>query len=257
MTYPFQPIPHKEYPNTFLENTAVSFISEKWDGKFKDSFTKLYTGFVERFFGLKKEVQQFKEKQKMSVTALENDITFTFTPDKSYLRVGRKKYHTFVSSIIPELLPLKAFVFGVMEMESIENLMIRKLNIFPIQADSIEEVQENTLDIYKFIYKPELLDVVEKIEVPQDAPWILDFRKGKFTNHEDEITIRIGIAQSKSNENTYNVILDSSARCAKPHTIEEGTIDRILLRLNDQLFDSYHWCVSSEIIQLMEKAEEK
>ena len=253
MAYPFQTIPHKEYPNTFLKNTAVTLISGKWNGEFNDKFANLYPSFVERFFGLKKDAQQFKEKQEMSVTAPEDEITYTFRPDKANLRVGRKKYHTFVDNIISELLPLKVFMFGVMERESIENLMVRKLNIFPIQADSVEEVKENVLDIYKYIFKPELLKEVALANAPQDASWILDFRKGMFSNSDDEVTVRIGVAKAQGFEKTFNVILDLSARCAYSSRIGEGAVDRILLRLNDQLFNAYHWCVSNEIIQLMEK----
>lgn len=255
MAYPFQTIPHKEYPNTFLENTAVTLISRKWNGEFNDNFANLYSSFVERFFGLKKDAQQFKEKQEVSMTAPEDEVTFTFRPDKANLRVGRKKYHMFVDNIIPELLPLKAFMFGVMERESIENLMVRKLNIFPIQADSVEEVKENVLDIYKFIFKPELLKEVSLVNAPQNAPWILDFRKGVFSNNDDEVTIRVGIARAQGYEKTFNVVLDSSSRCANSSEIGEGAVDRILLRLNDQLFNAYHWCVGNEIIQLMEKED--
>lgn len=253
MAYPFQTIPHKEYPNTFLENTAVTLISRKWNGEFNDNFTILYPKFVERFFGLKKDAQQFKEKQEVSMTAPEDEVTFTFRPDKANLRVGRKKYHTFVDNIIPELLPLKVFMFGVMERESIENVMVRKLNIFPIQADSVEEVKENTLEIYKYIYNPELLSALSNEEPPHDASWILDFRRGIFSNSENEVTVRIGIARAQGYEKTFNVVLDSSARCVNPSEIGEGAVDRILLRLNDQLFNAYHWCVGNEIIQLMEK----
>ena len=187
------------------------------------------------------------------MTAPEDEITFTFRPDKANLRVGRKKYHTFVDNIIPELLPLKDYMFGVMERESIENLMVRKLNIFPIQADSVEEVKENTLEIYKYIYNPELLSALSNEEPPHDASWILDFRRGIFSNSENEVTVRIGIARAQGYEKTFNVVLDSSARCVNPSEIGEGAVDRILLRLNDQLFNAYHWCVGNEIIQLMEK----
>ncbi|MDE7455993.1 MAG: hypothetical protein K2M96_04715 [Prevotella sp.] len=255
MAYPFQTIPHKEYPNTFLENTAVTLISRKWNGEFNDNFTNLYPKFVERFFGLKKDAQLFKETQEVSMTAPEDEITFTFRPDKANLRVGRKKYHTFVDNIIPELLPLKDFMFGVMERESIENVMVRKLNIFPIQADSVEEVKENTLEIYKYIYNIDLLGAgaLSNEDLSHDAPWILDFRKGLFSNSENEVTIRIAIARAQGYEKTFNVVLDSSARCVNPSEIGEGAVDRILLKLNDQLFDAYHWCVGNEIIQLMEK----
>lgn len=253
MAFPFDTIPHKEYPNTFLENTTVSLFSKKWDGVFKDSFEVFYPQFVDRFFGLKKTAQEFKDKPEMSVTAPENDITYTFRPDKVNLQVGRKKYHTFVDSMIPELLPLKAFMYGVMECDSIENLQVRKLNIFPIQAESIDEVKKNILNIYKYIFKSELLNTVIVDKTPQNAHWIVDFRRGKFSDNEDEVTIRLAIAQVHEIQNSFNVVLDSSARCLNPSDIGEGAVDRILLRLNDQLFNAFHWCVNKDIIQLMEK----
>ena len=257
MAYPFESIAHKEYVNTFLVNTTVSLITEDWNGQFKDGFADHFSGFVKRFFGLEKDGHDFIERKELSLKSHDDDVSYSFRPDKVYLRVGRKSYRTFVNSIIPDVLPLKVFLFGVMEKESIENVMVRKLNIFPIQADSLEEIKQNAQKIYGSIFKPAILDSLSQDNPPENTPWILDFRKGIFVDKEDEMAIRIGISQSKGSKNVFNVVLDSSTRCKIPSAIGEGSVDRILLRQNDQLFDAFHWCVSDEIIHLMEKKDPK
>ena len=47
--------------------------------------------------------------------------------------------------------------------------------------------------------------------------------------------------------------MDSSVVLAQHKEIGEGAIDRLLIRLNDQLFNAFHWCVADEIIKLMEQ----
>lgn len=257
MAYPFESITHKEYVNTFLVNTTVSLISKEWNGHFKDDFESRYSGFVKRFFGLEKDGKEFVERNGLSLTSREDDMTYSFMPDKANLRVGRKKYHTFMYSIIPELLPLKVFLFDVLDKKSIENVMVRKLNVFPIQAGSVDEIKQNALNIYAYIFKPAILSEFSKADPPENSPWIIDFRKGLFSDKDDEMVVRMGISQSRGSKNVFNVVLDSSTRCKVPSTIEEGAVDRILLRQNDSLFDAYHWCVSDEVIQLMEKKGQK
>lgn len=253
MSYPFVPIEHKEYPNTFLVNTAVSLIASNWNGEYNENFDKLYPEFVDRFFDMKKTVDQFKQKGEMSLSSPEDDVTFTFRPDKANLRVGRKKYHTFVETIMPELVPLKAFMFGARELETLENLQVRKLNVFPIQADSDEEIKQNANEVYRYLYKKDLMAEVSVASIPNNSPWILDFRRGVFVNDKYEVTIRIGIAKSQGDEKSYNVVMDSSVVCSQKKEIGEGAIDRLLIQLNDQLFNAFHWCVADEIIKLMEQ----
>ena len=206
MAYPFIPIEHREYPNTFLVNTAVSLIASDWNGEFNENFDKLYPEFVDRFFEIKKTVNQFKEKGEMSLSSPEDEVIYTFRPDKANLRVGRKKYHTFVETIMPKLVPLKVFMFGTREIENLENLQVRKLNIFPIQADSDEEIKQNANEVYRYIFKQDLMAEVFVAPIPNNSPWILDFRRATFVNDEYKVTIRIGIAKSQGAEKSYNVI---------------------------------------------------
>lgn len=253
MAYPFVPIEHREYPNTFLVNTAVSLIASSWNGEYNENFDKLYPEFVDRFFGVKKTADQFKQKGELSLSSPEDEVTFTFRPDKANLRVGRKKYHTFVETIMPDLVPLKVFMFDAREIENLENLQVRKLNIFPIQADSDEEIKQNANEVYRYLFKQGLMSEVSVAPIPDNSFWILDFRRATFANDEYNVTIRIGIAKSQGTENGYNVVMDSSVVCAQKKEIGEGAIDRLLIRLNDQLFNAFHWCVADEIIKLMEQ----
>ena len=253
MAYPFIPIEHREYPNTFLANTAVSLIGNNWNGGYNENFDKLYPEFVDRFFGVKKTVDQFRQKGELTLSSPEDELTFTFRPNKANLKVGRKKYRTFVETIMPKLFPLKAFMFGAREIDNLENLQVRKLNLFPIQADSDEEIIQNANDVYRYLYTQDLMSEVSVAAIPNNSPWILDFRKASFANDEFKVTIRIGIAKSQGTEKSYNVVMDSSVVCAQQKEIGEGAIDRILIRLNDQLFNAFHGCVADEIIKLMKQ----
>lgn len=254
MAYPFpHQEQHKVYPNTFLENTSVSLIACHWDGVFSSDFEKLYPKFVDSFFHLPKSVEDFKKQKEMSVSAPEDGLTYSFKPDKAYIRRDRKSYISFLSSIMTEILPLKVFLFDVMKFSSIENLQVRKLNILPIEAESDDEIRNKLMDVYRFLYSDDFLKYVQDATLPIDAPWILNFRKAVFSEGDNEVTLRIGIAKANNKEHIYNVVLDSSARCSKPSIIEEGSVDRKLLKLNDCLYDAFHWCVKEDIIQLMEE----
>jgi len=252
MAYPFIHKEHKKYNNTFLDNTAVSLIASVWNKHVPDGFSEIFPAFVERNYQLKTNAQQFLETPELIVEDEENAVTYTFRPDKATLRVGRKTYDTFYTAVLSRLLPLKEFLFGVMGLEAVENLMVRKLNIFPISADSDEEVLQNVENIYRYMYREDLMGVVKEQKIPDNAPWILSLRRAVLTDEKSEITIRVAISKAKR-ENQYNIILDSSVRHPLSTRIEEGAIDRQLRYLNDQLFDAFHWCVSDSIIDLMEK----
>lgn len=256
MAYPFEHKEHKKYYNTFLDNTAVSLIAPTWDRHVPDEFFAKFPAFVERNYQIKASAQQFIESHELNVENEEEAVTYVFKPDKATLRVGRKTYDTFYTAVMPRLLPLKEFVFGVMGLCTIENLLVRKLNIFPISADSPEEVLQNAENIYRYMYKGGLVEIAEEQNIPQNAPWILSLRKAILSDANSEVTIRIALAKAKG-ENLYNVILDSSVRYYKLMKIEEGSIDRRLRFLNDLLFDAFHWCVSDSIVELMEKEIKK
>ena len=257
MAFPFDHKNHEVYPNTFLENTAVTLFASDWNGVFSGNFDDLYPKFVERFFRLKKSVDQFKKDLEMSVTAPDDGLSYIFNPNKARLSVDRKKYVSFVDNIMTELFPLKDFMYRVMERSVIENVQVRKLNILPIEAEDDNEIVENADNVYAFLFKKELIEYVKDQPIPDSAPWILSFRRANVDNGNVDISIRIGISKVRNRQKHYNVILDSSARCINHSPIEEGAVDGLLLNLNDCLFDAFHWCVKSEIVEMMRKENEK
>jgi len=134
----------------------------------------------------------------------------------------------------------------------IENLLIRKLNVFPIQGDSEEDVNSKLDNIYGFMFKDELVKTAKDVEIPENAPWIMSFRKAVMDDDETEMTIRIGISKAEKDK-MYNVILDSSVKLKEKQNIVEGAIDQQLRQLNDKLFDAFHWSVNNSVLSLMQK----
>lgn len=260
MEYLFPHIEHKVYRNTFIQSTSVSLIGSNIGNELPTNFDKRCIEFAERFFQIKPDIENFLNTNVMIFSNDEEEVEFSFGPDKARLTIGRKNYVSFLNNIMPELLQLKEFMFGVMQNSSLENLCIRKLNLFPITAENDESVSENVDEIFKYFFNSELIDNVEDSigSVPKNASWMLCFKKAMFAAETDpyEMSIRIGISKTNK-EKRYNVILDSLARCKNTGEIKEGSVDRILLALNDRLFDAYHWCVNEGIISLMEKEDAK
>lgn len=252
MAYPFGHIEHKVYPNTFLENTSVSIFTAPWNGQYYDGFDRRFAEAMERDFQLKIDPQQFRKSSFMNVEDEEQLVTYLFYPDKAQVRIARKKYVSFDKTVIPLLSPMKSFVFGVMGQKVIENLLIRKLNVFPIQGDSEEDVNSKLDNIYGFMFKDELVKTAKDVEIPENAPWIMSFRKAVMDDDETEMTIRIGISKAEKDK-MYNVILDSSVKLKEKQNIVEGAIDQQLRQLNDELFDAFHWSVNNSVLSLMQK----
>ncbi len=256
MKYPFEHKGHKVYPNTFLENTSVSMFAPEGKSGYDEAFDQRFTTAMERDFQIRLDAQKFRESGILSVEDDEHLVTYLFYPAKAQLRVGRKKYVSFNESVVPMLVPIKNFIFNVMEYKAVEKMLIRKLNVFPIKGDSDSEIIENLESAYSFMFKDDLIKRVKAVEIPETAPWMLSFRRAELCDDETEMMIRIAVSKAKT-EKIYNVTLDTSVKQREAGQIEEGAVDRKLRDLNDKLYDAFLWSVNEEIVALMEGEEKE
>ena len=251
MEYPFEHKGHKVYPNTFLENTSVSMFAPDGKCSYDETFDQRFATAIERDFQIQPDSQKFKESGILCVEDDEHIVSYLFYPNQARLRVGRKKYISFNESVVPMLVPMKNFIFNVMEYKAVEKMLVRKLNVFPIKGDSDDEIIENLETAYNFMFKDDLIKQAKDVAIPETAPWILSLRRAKLGDDESEMTVRIAVSKAKT-EKMYNVILDTSVKQRDAGEIEEGAVDRKLRDLNDKLYDAFLWSVNDDIVALME-----
>lgn len=247
-------VEHKDhfiYPTTFLQNVVVSmgYMPRQYSPDEKQVIIAETNSFFRENFGLDLQVDSLGRQ--FNLTNEEEDIGYIFSPNSAMVRVGRKHYTSFDASVMPNIYRLRHYIFKVLKLKSIDRLIVRKLNLFPVQVEGPvnEEVFRN---MESFLLSSELLKI-EK--TPDDFLQIGNAVTGVYQREIDDgdnLFRVVTSATKRGDGNIYNLVLDISCK-AKGESIgiTEDRIEERLNVLNQRLFDLYHWAVSNEVTDVM------
>ena len=257
--YPFEHKEHKVYKHTFLNETQVAMIfDEITDEMLSDEGVAMkFETYFKRFFRSDDKASDFKTREVISKVDKEKSLRFDITKNYIFLSVSHDKYVNFIESVMPFVVGMKAFVFGVLGYSNVKNLLVRKTNIFPFNIQDAEMTPHVGAMVKRAMLSPELLtqNVTNSAEGIAGAFGTVDAREMTI-NDRFSLLLRSGLATPKGNDKRYSLILDSAIQFSEAVPVEEGGIDRRLVEMNDILFDAYHWSVNRKVIALMEKADE-
>lgn len=247
-------IEHKDhiiYPTTFLQNVVVSmrYTPKQYLPEEEREIVAESNSFFLENFGIDFHVDSLERQY--NLTNEEDDMGYVFTPNSAMVRVGRKHYTSFDASVMPNIYRLRNYIFKVLRLGKIDSLIVRKLNMFPVQIEgSVNEAIFNKME--SFLLSSDLLQT-EK--TPDQALQVGNVVTGVYKREiEDGNNLfRILTSTTKRGEgNTYNLVLDISCRTRISNEgITEDRIEERLNELNQRLFDLYHWAVSNEVTDVM------
>ncbi len=256
MDYPFKNIEHRIYKNTFLQNTLVEMQYESIKSRLsaKEVFCD-FQSFASKNLGIDdiKEDEGLTEKG-IIISSDEIDTKFYIYDNKLIIKIGRKNYSSFQESVIPYIKIAEDFLQSVAKLEVINSLEIRKINIWPYNI-----LDQNTLTetLMSKIFSKELLENGNfKSQSPENRN-VTQWMKEKIFNWEDILLkLKYGFIAKDEQHDKERIILDSTAESSHKATIDNGEMRALLEKLNTILFDAYHWSVTDEIIQIMNKGDE-
>lgn len=244
MTIPFKDTSHRLFKNTFLQNVFAG-ISFKADEAMSEEMRQEAHSFINQQFGL--EATSTFPKEAMSITSSDGMISFFFDKESASVRVGARNYRSFVDNVVPQITKLDKYV-GIMKAAIVSRIGLRKINIWPILADNPDELKES--EITKELFSSELLS--EKSTTLTDKEKNIPLLgKYEWKDNALTITVRTAFMRDDSDTKKRNVVLDIEAMLGGPMAKEAAASQFNIL--NDVLFDAYNWCVSPNVIRIMEE----
>ena len=248
MAYPF---PHQEqhkiFKNTFLQNTFAELhfplITEsEWNNGAQ------MQNFLNKYFHFNTIVTWDNIQNGISLTNKDTDVTIHFSKDFVGVRVGRKNYQSFATSVMPYLYLLKGYVKEVLSSDNVASIDVRKVNLWPYyEEESKNQLGDNKI-IHTIISEPLINAANDVKEVEGGQIKTVDYQ-------ERETSLCIGYGITK-NDNGPIVILDTIAKSEQTQPTSLSDVETKLDELNYFLYDAYHWSVTEKVIQWMEGKEE-
>jgi len=217
-----------------------------------ESFEKNIKNFFERFLAPLEYQNNFFDKGIFVHADNAGRVNLELNTDNSYVSIERSKYVNFVESALPLVTLPKLFVFSVLNIKMLNNLAIRKINLFPFGATNDQQVKDAVQNVYESLLSPYFnnLEIQKQIEDPQYVTPVLE---RQVQSDIYRFQFKTGIYADKTLKGRYYLIFDSSVQFNKAMRIQEGTIDRKLIELNDRMYDIFHWSVSNKVLDLMNK----
>lgn len=248
MAYPFpRQEQHKIFKNTFLQNTFAELhfpqITEsEWNNG------DPIQSFLNKYFHIDTVVTWDNILKGISLTNRDTDVTIHFSKDFVGVRVGRKNYQSFATSVMPYLYLLKGYVKEVLSRENVASIDVRKINLWPYYEEESKNQLGDHEIVHTIISDPLINDAKDEKEVEGVQLKTVD-------RQEREISICIGYGVTK-NDSGPIVILDTTAKSEQTQLTSLSDVEAKLDELNTFLYDAYHWSVTENVIQWMEGKEE-
>lgn len=247
MQYPFRHKDRTVYANTFLQNVLVewSYTVQNDSISLKDTNEFLYEKFH-----LKLATPQVSFP--ITISSKDNSINLYFGNEAVRLRVRVNAYKGFES--LHSFLEFGKDFLALMQINEVQKLIIRKVNMWPYK-----NLRGNNTAKEVILRKIFSTDLLEGISLPSSEDISQIFWTKNFDNSNDECQEKVNIKFGflLNNEELPNnlpkdiIVLDTTIE--RNATIRRDAILDVLSQMNQILFDSYHWCVNQNIIDLMKE----
>ena len=252
MGFPFKKTPHKVYKSSTLQNVLVTFCyTPLQDEDFNDTFYQRLDECTMGKFGLK--VERIFPNSALQILNNKNKTRLVFGRDKVYVILDCDGYVSFDDSAFPQAYHLKDFLKDVMLKKEATRMIIRKINIWRVDASIDEKVDEEK--IRRQIFSNDFLTwTTNKVEI--DAQKENQLRdKFSWDDKEQTVLLRTAFIPVDVGEKSkiFNMIMDTEAVTEQARGISLNEMPNVLKALNDTMFDAFNWAVNQEIINKMEQ----
>lgn len=240
MAYPFQPIEHCIYKNTFLKDVRVTFTFQKADTS--NVNVEQLQHFFNRFSGAKISAQHFLEKGRIDVFSSDHNIEFRFGLEASDVKVCTPVYTSFdQSKAFWQLLMEYIEILGV---NTIDKLSVRKYSALYFKIDGPD------YDVRKVMSEVFTGDIMACFEGVNFQMPFNSIEKSWSADDEDTATkcnIVFGFKKSDTAEKNDHLTLVTSVESA--YSLPVAEVMNKIETYNKILFDAFHWCIKKSIIK--------
>lgn len=244
MAYPFKPVEHQFYRNTFLRDVRVA--AEFNNVEVKNADVAKLQAYFEQFHGADIKAEEFLVKERISVFSDDHNVDLSFGLNYVEVKLSIPAYSTFDAAM-----PFWTMLTGYLEalgVKMVSKLMVRKYSALYFKSDNADY---DVCDVMNQVFCKELMRLIPKTAGTDKT--LSSLEKTWVAKDEESGTVFyavFGIKKSDSVVKSDHLTLVTSIETeGKPFGTEE-VISRAKL-YNKTLFDAFHWCVKEEIINEM------
>lgn len=248
---PFGTAIYRQYETTFLASVIVGmdFPPVQNTASCKDKWEK----FALALFSIEPLDGIFERT--IVINRNDNKLGFIFEKNRVQVRISGDGYQNYADSVIPHAYKLKEFVTEVAGAQFSSRLGIRKIDVFQIETDESNLVDEEA--IRNHFFSPTYCGLEEGMtELDEEEKKIQGMKKHQWTDDNYKLTIRSAFVKVPNTKNRYRLILDIDEQCTPLDGVNLDKLDETLKEMNNDLFNAFVWCVSDNVINIMKNGKE-
>lgn len=245
--FPFKQEKYRQYRNTSLQEVVVGFTFAHSLVP-KDEMNARFSDYVLRFFG----VTNNGDLTTSSCNVSKKDLSqsFEFTDHSAFIHLNGQKYVGFSDTAIPQVFKIRDFFNKVVEVKSINQTVLRKVNVFNIKAG--EQAKVDAFKVRQSLFSEALISALSDNGLDEKECEIPNFQKCEYQEDDVTVTIRTALLPPTSTQDKFHhLILDTLAVHKPIEGIKIEEISDKLMDFNSIMYDCYHWCVSEQVKKVM------
>ncbi len=245
MAYPFKPVEHQVYRNTFLKDVRIAVEFRKVEEKNADA-AKLQL-FFDQFQGAGIDSSDFWAREGINVFSNDQNLSLSFGMDYAEVKLSTPAYTSFDAAM-----PFWNMLTGYLEalgVNTVEKMMVRKYSALYFRSDNEDY---DVRDLMSEVFCKDLMKLIPTTLGTYRA--LSGMEKTWTAKNEENGTVFnavFGIKKSDSVGKSDHLTLVTSIETDGDVFGVEEVIDRAKT-YNKILFDAFHWCVKEEIIKKMQ-----
>jgi uncharacterized protein (TIGR04255 family) len=250
---PFKQEKYRQYRNTFLQDVVVgfNFLASQVA---KDEMNARFNDYAQRFFGVSNNGDLTTSVCNVSKKDL--SLSFEFTDHSAIIHLNGQNYVSFSDTAIPQVFKIRDFFNKVVEIRSIKQAVIRKVNVFNIKAG--EQTQVDATAVRQSLLSEALIGALNDNWLDETERDIPNFLKCEYQDGDVKVTIRTALLPPTTVQDKFHhFLLDTMAVCCPVEGIKVEEISDKLMDFNSIMYDCYHWCVSDQVKKVMLESIEK
>lgn len=239
-------VSYKQYSNSFLTTVALSLYFDSNESK--TDFMSNLKKFATSYFNI--DIKDEGEFEGIRITKEDKSIVFFLSLGSAMVEISGASYQNFNDSQLPLLTRLLDFSRKVAGVDTIKDISIRKLNTWDFKANGNNVP---SLDwVYDKIFSKEFKESLSNNDLTEQESSISNFQKFIFEDGDYTMKLRTAYIRNTKNKDYTRLILDTE--CLS--TVVSQPIDDIIeicKCMNKRMYDTFHWCVTDEVINMMNK----
>lgn len=248
---PFGSAIYRQFQNTFLASVMVglSYPKVKEDNSHKEK----WGNYTRALFSVEPIEGIFTGP--IVINRSDKKLVYIFDTDQAQVLISGDGYQSFADSVIPHAYKLKQFVIDVAGCNHPSQISIRKIDIFQIETEKGMAIDEGA--VRRHFFSTNYVSYHDQIaELDEEEQKVSGMLKHQWSENDYLFTMRSAFVKVPKTENVYRLILDIDERYTPKEGINFEKLDEELRKMNMDLFNAFIWCVSDNVISIMEKGKE-